>query len=301
MQPLLSFLRFANRRTRNSPLLRRLGIRAYSALQRANVFMPAPRVLLNGPAKSGTHLLSDCLSLLPQMMFSGRHFALAEFVLAADHPRNLGSRAATPHPALDDIRLRRMIGACRNGSFLTAHAAYHPTLQTLLHEKKFKHLLLLRDPRDVAVSYSYFVLHERRHHHHRYYSEVLAGPEERLMATIRGFDRDRSGDAAPLGSIGARIEAYLRWLEDLVGPRGGSTLERQIREVRRIASFVERPLSEAQAATIATAMYSEKSLTFRKGGTGEWRSHFNDAHREAFKEVANPVLLRLGYETSDAW
>lgn len=39
----------------------------------------------------------------------------------------------------------------------------------------------------------------------------------------------------------------------------------------------------------------------RSGKSGEWRSHFTDAHRQAFKEMYPAVLVRLGYEKDVDW
>jgi hypothetical protein len=306
-----SFLRLANKRTKNSRALRRLGIWAYCNLTRANIFLPPPKVLLNGPGKSGTHLLSDCLSLLPNMRFSGRHFSLAEFAASPNRPEDVQFYLKNPSVALDANRLQRFLNACPNGMFVSAHARSHPALRAAIKQLNFKHLVLLRDPRDVAVSYTFFVLRERWHHHHGYYSQILKNDDERLIATIRGFTRAQSGEFKPLASIGEIFQSFLPWLEDssvlfcrfedLVGPRGGGRSDKQIQEVQRIAEFVQRPINEPQAFAIAENMYSENSMTFRKGSIDQWRHHFRQEHKTAFKEIANSILIRLGYEEDENW
>ena len=300
----LSLIRAANKGTRNSHLLRRAGITAYTTAVRANVFLPPPKVLLNGPGKSGTHLLSDCLSLMPKMMFSGRHFALSDFA------SNIGAPPDS-WPSLDIARLERYLQRCPKGMFATSHARFHPDFSKLLKELRFKHLLLLRDPRDVAVSHSFYMLQDTLHQHHRYYTESLKSNEERLMATIRGFGKSE-GAENPLPPIGESFGAYLPWLnepstlvvrfEDLIGPHGGGDAEVQLDEIERIGSFVERPLSREQASQIARKMYGKGSLTFRKGQSGDWRNHFMDAHKRAFKETgAGELLIKLGYEKDANW
>ena len=301
----LSLIRFANRQTKNSPTLRRAGIRAYLSIVRANIFLPPPKVLLNGPAKSGTHLLSDCLSLMPKMMFSGGHFALSEF---RTHP---GEWGVQPYPALDKPRLKRFLKRCPQGMFVTAHARFHPVLLDLAEELGFKQILLLRDPRDVVVSSAFFKKREPwLTPHYKYYTETLKSDEERVMATIRGFERGVTTDR-PQASIGKTFEGYMPWLnkpstlvvrfEDLVGSLGGGDDEKQLREIRRIGDFVERPLSREQAQRVARKMYGKGSLTFRKGQIGDWQNYFTEAHRRAFKEVAGDVLVKLGYEKDMDW
>jgi hypothetical protein len=39
----------------------------------------------------------------------------------------------------------------------------------------------------------------------------------------------------------------------------------------------------------------------RSGRPGEWRDHFEPEHREALKEAAGDLPLRLGHEHDLAW
>jgi hypothetical protein len=290
--------------------LRRAGVLAYSSVVRANRFLPPPRVLLNGPPKSGTHLLSDCLSLMPSMMFSGRHFALSEYFV----PSGMRSDARPPHaetyPELYESRLGKFLRRCPRGMFVTAHARFHPALEELIDELHFRHVLLLRDPRDVAVSHAFYVKREPLHFHHKYFTKVLQSDEERIMAAIRGFGPD-AADGAPLLPIGESFAGFIRWLEDpstlavrfedLIGPQGGGDSKRQLATIESIGEFVSRPVDREQARHIAQRMYGKGSLTFRKGQTGDWRNHFTDAHRRAFKEAGGDTLIELGYEESMDW
>jgi len=306
----LSMVRFANRRTRKNRALRRVGVKTYSSLARLNRFLPPPRVLLNGPPKSGTHLLSDCLALMPKMAFSGRHFALYDFFAEPDWLENGNGGSRKPHPKLEEARLRQFLERCPQGMFVTAHARFHPVLDSYVRDLGFMHVLLLRDPRDVVVSHVFYVQREPLHHHHRHYTEALGSDEERIMATIRGFGPDAFGNT-PLLSIRENFAGFLRWVqddstlvvrfEDLIGPRGGGEPWRQLASIKELGSFVGRPLTHAQAEGIAHAMYGKGSLTFRKGQTGDWRNHFTDDHRQAFKEVAGDLLVELGYEGDDGW
>lgn len=305
----LSLVRFANKRSKNVRGLRRVGVWVYTSGVRANVFLPPPRVILLGPPKTGTHLLSDCLSLMPKMMFSGRHFALAEF-FARGEPQDVVFDLSKPPPALDEPRLRGFLGRCPQGMLVTAHARFHPVLRDLVKELRFEQILLLRDPRDVVVSSMFFTKREPWLRQHKYYVETLKSDEERIMATIRGFKGD-AADGYSRASIGEVFEGYMPWLddpstlvvrfEDLVGPRGGGTGEKQLDEIRRIGGFVGRPLSREQAQHIAGKMYSKGSLTYRKGAAGDWRNHFTEDHRRAFKDAAGDVLIKLGYEKNMDW
>lgn len=305
---MLSLIRLANKKTRHSRVLRRMGIRGYRSIVRANVFLPPPRVLLNGPGKSGTHLLSDCLSLMPKMMFSGRHFALSEYFDGPAGPSEFRFRQTASWPSLDVERLKKCLERCPRGMFITAHAKFHPDFSELVKELRFRHILLLRDPRDIVVSHAFYMLRDGLHQYHGYYTNTLKSDDERLMASIRGFEENAQNYLPPLrDSFGA----YLPWADDpstlvvrferLIGPQGGGDAEKQLEEIERIGIFVERSLSRKQASQIARRMYGEGSLTFRKGQVGNWRDHFTQAHKRAFKDAAGDLLIELGYEKDAGW
>lgn len=302
-----SLLKSASRKTINTPALHRSGVWIYSNILRTNVFLPPPRVLLNTPPKSGTHLLSECLSLMPKMMFSGRHFALANFI---------DSSRETPvywvegqHPTLDDTSLKNFLGKCPQGMFATAHAGFHPTFREILEELRFRQIVLLRDPRDVAVSHAFFVKHWRSHQLHKYYVETLKSDEDRILTDIRGLDPGVAN--IPRLSIREVFDGFTPWLndtsmlvvrfEDLVGPYGGGDSEKQLTQIQCIGDFVGRNVNQDQARRISQKMYAKTSVTFRKGQIGDWRNHFTKVHRRAFKEVAGETLIKLGYEKDMDW
>ena len=53
---------------------------------------------------------------------------------------------------------------------------------------------------------------------------------------------------------------------------------------------------------VKTSLMTNKSQTFRKGLSGEWRNEFKPQHVEAFKRHdVNNWLVKLGYEDSLDW
>jgi sulfotransferase 6B1 len=215
------------------------------------------------------------------------------------------------YPELHEYHLERFLRRCPQGMFVTAHARFHPVLKALINEFRFRHVLLLRDPRDVVVSHAFYVKREPLHFHHDYFTRTLKSDEQRIMATIRGFGPDASNGDAPLLPIGESFAGFIPWLdepftlairfEDLIGPSGGGDDEEQLAAIQRIGGFVGRLLDREQARYVAKRMYGKGSLTFRKGQAGDWRNHFTDAHRRAFKEVAGDMLIKLGYESDAGW
>lgn len=283
--------------------IRALAIRAYRIYAQSIVIYPRPRVLVASLPKAGSHLLTSLLRRLPRMMFSGRHYTPDDFVLLSPPQRSDGLRE------WDWDALRRALTAVRHGQFLTAHWPERREVSGMLQELGYRVILMLRDPRDVVVSQTFYITRSRRHHLYRRYNEELATNDDRLMASIRGLPANEHGRG--VGSIGQRLAGQMRWLEALnvhdcrfealVGERGGGSGEAQQREVQAIAGHVGRPVSPQKASELGREIWSGGSSTFRKGQSGDWRNHFTEAHTSAFKEVAGSRLVDLGYERDLDW
>lgn len=293
-------VRRLNSSTKQRLRLRKIGIAAYRTATSTFRVFPPPRAFLNGPGKSGTHLLSDCVALLPRFAFSGRHFGLMSYAEDVRRPSQAFSLPA------DHERLSRFLRMCPNGMFVTAHAEFDEELRSIVSELEFKHVLLMRDPRDVAVSRAFFRKRLSWHPHHRYFTESLTTDEDRVMAVIEGFPASDISPV-PLASVADDFRAYLGWLdcpevlvvrfEDMVGPSGGKSRETQLETVQKIAEFVGRPIEHDEVASVADKMYDKSGFTYRKGIVGDWENHFNDAHRDSFERTAGDLLERLGYES----
>lgn len=291
----LDLVRTANRRTRDSARLRAVAIEAYKASRRLNRFLPPPKVLMNGPGKSGTHLLSDCLFLLPKMTFSGTHFSISDYLRTRDEL---------------DPAVEKAFSRCPNGMYVTTHARYHPALAEIISRQGFKHLLIVRDPRDILVSQVFWVLKQPNFYHYDFFAHQCRTDEERISVFVERRDPEVPGRPGNIPLLD-NVAAFLPWLQDPsvhvvrfedLAARGTTDAEAVQREtVRGIASFVERPLDDARLRAVAAKMYGKGGLTFRKGQAGDWRNHFTEAHKQAFKESTGDLLVRLGYEQDDDW
>jgi sulfotransferase 6B1 len=282
---------------------RRIMVPAYRFAARAMVFNPGPRVLVNGMAKTGTHLASSLLKNLPRMMFSGRHYSLAEFSRSSQKTK-IGEV-----PDVDWERLRKSMALVNDGQFMTSHFPGLKEIFRILQELDYRTVVIMRDPRDVVVSAAFFITRLRRHELHERFNTEMNDMSSRLMSCIQGMPADHNG--LGMESIGHRTSMYLRWLdapdthicrfEDLVGTAGGGSDERQLSEVLAIAKQVGRSLTLDEAKSVARKTWSVTSPTFRKGTIGDWRNHFEPEHKTAFKELAGQALIELGYENDMDW
>lgn len=289
-------IRAANSATTRYPALRRVGIRAYRGATPLVRWLPGPRILLNGPGKSGTHLLADCVGMLPRTAFSGRHFALGEFVPDPHGPRLVGddTRHGTP---LELPELRRYLRRCPPGMFVTGHAPWHPELPAVFDDAGLRHVCMIRDPADVLVSVTHFS--SRDDHPDAPAFLAVDSFEERLRVALYG-----SEDLTPLPVPPTRsaVASYLPWLRDpsvhtvryerLCGGEGD---EAQLDEIVALATFLDRDLTEEQAHGVADRMISRRSLTYRRGVAGAWRDEIPASLLPEVEAELGPLRRELDY------
>jgi len=277
------------------PVARDAFVTLYQVLARAMIFGSSPRVLANSIPKAGTHVLTSMLPKLPRMMRSGRHYAFPRFALPGSEP--------------DWKLVEHALSSVNRGQFATAHFPYRPELSLVLQRLGYRTVFILRDPRDVVVSNAFYITRSKRHHRYERFNRDFADMGDRIMACITGLPSDETGPA--LDSIGERLRQYLPWrdepttyasrFESLIGPSGGGTVEQQRHEIEAIARHVERQLSPDQVDRVARSLWSPRSSTFRRGEIGDWKNHFGDSHKVAFKQHAGRELIALGYEADDDW
>jgi len=286
--------------------LRKFAIPAYRFYARTIFYYPPPRVLATSMPKAGTHLLSSLLANFPRMMFSGRHHAFRNFYVAAHNGRG---EVSSDDGEIEWVRVERALASVNNGQYMTAHFSPKPELVALLEKLDYRTLVILRDPRDVAVSSSFYLAHLRRHFLNERFTNELTSKDDRLMAVITGLPDTEVSRGLP--SVGNRIDRYKHWIgqptayltrfEKLVGPNGGGSAEEQRQEIMSIAAHINRALNMQEAESLAIKTWSTRSSTFRKGAIGDWRNHFTNRHKDAFKESAGAALIELGYENDYDW
>ena len=293
--PLIFEMKFLREVTKNK-YFRKVGIPVYQQTVRRITWLPVPRVIVISMPKAGTHLILRVLGLLPKMVYSGRHLDEHDLFESQDYTEN-------SHLAID--KLEDMISACRDGQYFSGHFPYHTAIERTLGQHEVVPLVIIRDPRDVAVSYVNYVSSEPRHYHHRLYTEKYTNFDDRLMATLAGFSADKKYTERGLVPMYTHICSYLPWLnsdlaitfrfEQLVGPSGGGGVEQQRDAISTIAKSVNRRLDEEQLEAIRSKAFSTSSRTFHKGQSGGWSCKFNDSHKEFCKRYLDDAIVRLGY------
>ncbi|MCC7417212.1 MAG: sulfotransferase domain-containing protein [Acidobacteria bacterium] len=258
------------------------------------------KILLTSAPKAGTHLLMGALNGLLELR--RRPLTLEPYQPWQRHAAQLARMAGT--------------------RFAWGHLAASPPVLRMAARMDLRVVVMLRDPRDVVIS---FVDHVCRLKPHvlRAYFESLPDEAAKLRAAIVGAPaaacrRDeavvRSGyydGYTGFADIGTVLRSYLLWeqhprvifsrFETLVGERGGGTRERQRAEIARIASFLGLQHQDSRIEGICDRLFDQQAATFNVGRAGRWRELFDADARAIFEEVAGAELRRLGYADNGAW
>jgi hypothetical protein len=253
----------------------------------------APIVLGNSIPKAGSHLIIQVLHSLTK---------LGPFVDTGFFPVNRweDNRKLPPEDVL------RNIEAMQPGDIGYGYVHCHEPFLSALTGPERATVFIYRDPRDVVVSaMNYATYMNVRHGLHGYFNERLASDEERIDAVIRGIPET----GIEYSSIRTRYDHYVGWLEqpevlslrfeDLTLDRD-STLHRLLNYLK-IRGFKPSVSDEEAVAVMKAGIEPKKSGTFRKGQPGGWRKAFTEANKEAFKQTAGDLLIRLGYESDQDW
>jgi hypothetical protein len=268
------------------------------------------RVVITSVPKAGTHLLEKTVGMLPGYYASGLYieqFRMPKETFTAD-PASPGAEVKQARAqALTIDELRELVDTINPGYYAVGHLVFAKPLADLLVDMGIKVLCILRDPRDIAVSFSKYVARIESHYLYSYYQSLSEA--DRLMTTIQG-----TADVSPylprLLDISVQMKNMLPWrlqpnsyttyFEKLVGPAGGGTRAAQIAEVGNIARHLGARVTQQQVESIADRLFGS-TATFRKGEIGDWRNHFTPEHKAAFKRVAGQMLIDLGYEQDLDW
>ena len=187
-----------------------------------------------------------------------------------------------------------------------------------------KVLHIVRDGRDVAVSSV----------HHRWNNAADAGGRRNIPAEALAKRDAYRKDPGAFGAGGESIfsegmvtEIAGSWAESV-----GQTMDdarllggdyHQVRyedlssdpvgETRKLLEFLGAHSDEEVARQCVEAASFEQlsggrtqgeedsSSFYRKGVSGDWKNHFTDRDKRAFKEEAGDLLVRLGYEKDLDW
>lgn len=266
------------------------------------------RVLLATVQKSGSHLLINFMAGL-------RCFFRNYMILASHWPYEF---------------YRNALAAMPKERFAWGHVGTLTFVQ-IAQALNLKVIVLVRDPRDVLLSFIDHVVTLKPHFLSLYY-QSLSTDEERILATIEGVPKEiihsslnvvhtRLSNANEfrtylgLSGIGDVFRNFLAWedyadvfflrFEDLVGVQGGGQDDIQKEKITALCSFLQISRNMHEDKFFLKKISKRETSTFsniNKGQINRWkRVGLSKRVEEAFKESCGDVLIRLGYERDFDW
>lgn len=182
-----------------------------------------------------------------------------------------------------------------SNKFLWYHVPYTKERSEILKRNNIKTFFIYRDPRDQQLSMFHW-LNDRKN--------------KGISFSEFGKKLINGSFSWPGSSILNLYEIFLPWqhekhvytttFEKLVGPEGGGSLELQLQEIKNIASFLDYHLSDEDIITISKNIYGSGN-TFKFGKIGTWKKYYKEEHKDALKQTAGNLLIKLKYENNLFW
>lgn len=251
----------------------------------------ANNIVIVSIPKSGTNLISKCLTLL------------------TNKNSNLNS----------DLQLFCKKDLKAVNQIIISHSMFCKKNVELFNiNSQNKYFFLYRDPRDVVVSLSYWVQkwkYWKPKFRKLKQEELIYSAIFNYFNLLENFETIEREYFDPNSIIFSDIQSvykycYLPWrdqpnfctiqFEKLIGAKSGGSDEDQFNEIKKIANHLDLNCSDQEIFKIARQLYG-KTATFRKGEIGSWKTEFNEGHKRAFKAIAGKLLIQLGYEKDFNW
>ncbi len=201
---------------------------------------------------------------------------------------------------------------------------YHWTreLSAIVAQKNIRVVFLYRDPRAHVASNTHFILQTPSHPWHEYLTGEVQTIDDRLLRVIEGIPpedvgrffkgqsfREPDHPAAPRSSLPGGVNSvygtFAPWLdeaqclrikfEDVIGPRGGGSADRQHETIRRLMEFTGKAHVGISPDTVADKLFDAGATTFRKGSIDSWREDFSARVHRAFMRESGRLLELFGY------
>lgn len=263
------------------------------------------KAFINSLPKSGTHLTAKCLKLMgyaeldhfgsaqvisPRLLSKFRRFSWYPYsqgyLLGIDTPVEVSRRAV-------NSRLKKG----RPETFFTGHVGYSTALLDAIVSNGIQPICVHRDPRAVLVSFMHYVTRLKEHVLHAEFKDL--SNEDKFNHVLQG----KRFNKAYLEPLRTRCLALDGWLssdhvlkirfEDLVGTKGGGSLESQEETISNLCKWLDIP--ESKSRGVADELFGPGRHTFRKGQIDSWRSELSEANIRIVEDKLGDILKRWGY------
>ena len=270
-------------------------------------------IFVNSLPKSGTHLLAKCLDLMGYQNKQKR-FIAADWIennslikkaikrLMNDSfvARNSVRVGLDVSAFISDSKLNKYLSGAVGANidnYIFGHAPHSDLLLNRLEQHNIKTLFIIRDPRDVLVSWAHYI--HKSPGHFAYSQHVGKNFEERIQLILEG-------GFLPNGIFNESYASILRsssgWLtepsvmvvrfEDLVGGGGGGSDATQFETINKIAEFIGA--KSISPSDIASQLFGG-SKTFRTGKIGGWNKELSPDMIAMVNHHVGHLMPAFGY------
>jgi hypothetical protein len=246
--------------------------------------------------KSGSHLILKMLTMLTNKkhVFPGLLFPQLHAFTFIDE---------NPDAYVSDEEMEAAFATWKKDNvYPLAHFNFSENFQTFASKHpEYVKIIQIRDLRDACVA---CVCHQEQA------IEQEIGPcnfDQKLMFIITLGDKPTKNSFLRIEKNARRAVEWIKdpdtvvcRFEDLVGKKGGGSVEAQRQQIVEIANHLNIDLSNQQLDWIVDNLFGVQTgpqipSTFREGKVGSWRQYFSEEHKEAFREHFEELQLQLGY------
>lgn len=255
--------------------------------------VPHDHFVLNSIPKCGTHFIMNCIYyMINKHIDEGFDYDSRENFL--------------PHVKVYADKLKTLEGM---HYIHKTHVPYFQELEAALLSVNCKWIFFIRDPRDALVSLVFYLENFR------------GNVRDFMFIDSQIYDHlsfDEKLDAVMTGSCCTNyLEVFykplMKWVqssygltikfEDLVGPDGGGTKEKQEDAIKKMAHYLNVKLSEEEIQAIATYIFVKQEpqkalgLVYQRSQIGSWKMFFNESNKQLFEKIfSEEELAEIGYE-----
>lgn len=271
------------------------------------------KVIINSLPKSGTHLLARFCQLigleensenLARGLIRQSNFNLLRNLnvnlrrITYDSDLGVSIDLEDMNNRIKKSYLNKYLKNIKDKTYIKAHLPYTKKLECVLIENNFKILFIIRDPRDVVLSFVNWTLNNPSHPEYDILKNLSINE-----AVIYSFTRKYKKKYYKRDSFINRINKIDGWLnsnsvcslrfEDLIGERGGGKEIDQINTVKKILSFLE--IKDDSTGMIIKNLFYTKAKTFHKGQIGSWEKVFEKQTIDIFNKHIGQFIEKLNY------
>lgn len=268
----------------------------------------AHAVFANGIWKSGNHLLLKLCDMLgypiagsgiAASLVNGR-FKVVRKLIRGPRLNQVSVNVGLEQPVNVSEKWLENHFHTVHGHTIGGHAAYSDTLLEILRRQDIRTIQIIRDPRDIALSYARWISTRRDEYWHETLNALTE--EERIGQLIKGF-KSKVGNFDSLATVLDRSQGWLNHpdvlvirFEHLVGEQGGGDRAAQLKEIEKVVNWLGISNVETNIEQLASQLFGG-TKTFNTGQVGKWRKVFTPAHLSDFQKVVGPARMQeWGYE-----